>query len=240
MLSESFFSEIDEQVFKGWVSSMGSESWDVEETLNKIKGTGPGRIADYLLQNGPYQSENLSIEKLKANPHGIDLGALKPRIPEILRTASKKIELTPDPFVDDVERLKEKMHPQEKMLLISRRHIKSNNSWFHNYEDLNEGKNRIHLFMHPDDASDLSISQDEKVKITSKNSQITAPVDITDSIIPGVVSLPYGWSEDDEMKLEIKKRFKAANTNLLPSPDEYDLPSGNAVLNGVEVKIEKI
>ena len=39
--------------------------------------------------------EGLTLARLEESPHGVDLGPLQPRIPEILRTPSGKIELAP-------------------------------------------------------------------------------------------------------------------------------------------------
>src|SRR5712692_7349968 len=97
---------------------------------------GPERMLDFLLRTGPYgdgfdpqKTDGLSLTVLEGKPHGVDLGALQPRIPEVLRTASGKIELAPEPIVVDVERLlasleRTRGRANGQMLLIGRRDMR--------------------------------------------------------------------------------------------------------------------
>ena len=144
----------------------GREPAELLETLKPRYG--PERMLDFLLRSGPYGDgfdgqDGLSLATLEAHPHGVDLGPLQPRIPEVLRTPSGKIELAPQPMVDDVERLRASLEQSlarsdGQMLLIGRRDLRSNNSWMHNLHVLTKGKDRCTLHMHSEDASRLGIS----------------------------------------------------------------------------------
>lgn len=117
---------------------------------------GPERLLDLMLRAGPY---DLTLADLEAAPHGVDLGPLQPRIPEILNTASGKIELAPEPIAVDVPRLAAELtRPVDGMVLIGRRHPSSNNSWMHNVEPLVRGRNRCTVQVHPDDARRLGLT----------------------------------------------------------------------------------
>ena len=164
---------------------------------------GPGyeRRLDMMLRLGPFgdgfgaRPDGLTLQRLKDNPHGIDLGPLTPRIPEILRTPSGKLELAPEPILADIPRLHESLDAPRGFLLIGRRHLRSNNSWMHNVPALSGGTNRCTLQIHPDDAARLGL--DEIALVTGPGGKLEVPVEITDAIRPGVVSLPHGWGHTE-------------------------------------------
>ncbi|MCB0946794.1 MAG: molybdopterin-binding oxidoreductase, partial [Mycobacterium sp.] len=133
----------------------------------------------------------LTLQRLKNTPHGVDLGALQPRIPEVLRTPSGTVELAPDVILDDVGRLHASLGAESGFLLIGRRHLRSNNSWMHNLEALSGGTNRCTLQIHPDDAARLGV--EDVALVTGPGGKLEVPVEITEAIRPGVVSLPHGW-----------------------------------------------
>ncbi len=214
---------------------------------------GPERMLDFLLRTGPYgdgfdpqKTDGLSLTVLEGKPHGVDLGALQPRIPEVLRTASGKIELAPEPIVADVERLlasleraREKANGQ--MLLIGRRDLRSNNSWMHNLHVLSKGKDRCTLHMHPNDATRLALLDGEKASITSRAGTVEIPVELTDAIMPGVVSIPHGWGHNlAGTQMRIATEHAGVNTNILTGEAPVDPLSGNAILNGIPVTVEKL
>lgn len=230
----------------------GRDPADVLEALKPRRG--PERLLDYLLRSGPYgdgfaeRSENnsLSLSMLEAHPHGIDLGPLAPRIPEVLRTSSGKIELAPSPFIDDVARLRNALEYNQQhrnnghLLLIGRRDLRSNNSWMHNLHTLTKGKNRCTLHMHPDDAARLRLTDGAPTRVTSRVGEVQLPVEITDAIMPGVVSIPHGWGHNAPgTQLHIASEHAGVNTNVLTDPMEIDPLSGNAVLNGIPVMVKR-
>ncbi len=227
------------------------ENRDVSELLEALKSRrGPERILDFLLRSGPYgdafgRHDGMSLETLEAHPHGVDLGPLQPRIPEVLRTPSGKIELAPQPIVEDVERLltafeKSLTFGNGHMLLIGRRDLRSNNSWMHNLHVLTKGKDRCTLHIHPHDAAHLELVDGNMATVASRSGSVEVPIEITDAIMPGVVSIPHGWGHTLSMtKTRIASEHAGVNTNILSDEVEVDPLSGNAVLNGIPVTVEK-
>jgi anaerobic selenocysteine-containing dehydrogenase len=203
---------------------------------------GPERILDLMLRTGPYK---LTLDELIEQPHGIDLGPLEPRIPEALRTPSGKIELAPEPIVADVDRLVASLEPanavataERPFLLIGRRHLRSNNSWMHNVNVLVKGKPRCTLQVHPDDADRLGLAEGDPAVVASRVGEVTVPVEVTDGIVPGVVSIPHGWGHDlPGVKMRVAAEHAGVNSNVLADEELYDPVSGNAVLNGIPVSV---
>ncbi len=204
---------------------------------------GPARVVDAGLRTGPYRG--LSLAKLKRSPHGVDLGALEPCLPGRLKTRDKKIDLVPEIFAADVERLDRRRSELDRrpgaadsMLLIGRRHVRSNNSWLHNAPRLMRGKQRCTLLMHPDDAERLGVAGAEQVTVTSSAGRVTAALELTGAIMPGVVSLPHGWGHGrDGVRLETATRHPGVSVNDVTDPARIDALSGNAAVNGVPVEI---
>lgn len=188
-----------------------------------------------MLATGPY--DNLSVDRLLAEPHGIDLGPLMPRVPEVLRTESAKIELLNHALVEDIARLRDfaESAPSTQLLLVGRRHIRSNNSWMHNIDVLVKGKPRIHLEIHPADAAELGLSDGDIASVRSDTGVVTAPVRVTDSIAIGAVSLPHGWGHNvDGARGAVAAATPGANSNVLTG-EVIDPLSGNARLNAIPV-----
>lgn len=206
---------------------------------------GPERILDLGLRTGPYgdgfgaRPGGLSLDALIAAPHGIDLGALEPRIPEMLRTPTGRIDIAAAPFVADLVRLHELLTtPRPSLVLIGRRQLRSNNSWQHNIRTLMKGKERCVLQVHPDDAERLGLTPDGHARVTSVVGSIVARVEISDTVMPGVVSLPHGWGHDlPGVRLAIAVERPGVNSNLLATTDHVDPLSGNPHLNGIPVEI---
>ncbi|MEN3222013.1 molybdopterin oxidoreductase family protein [Mycolicibacterium porcinum] len=217
---------------------------DVDE-LTAMLCPGPGyeRRLDMMLRLGPYgdafgaKPDGLTMERLKASPHGIDLGPLRPRIPEILRTPSGRIELAPEPIVADVARLRDALgRTAGGFLLIGRRHLRSNNSWMHNLPALSGGSNRCTLQIHPDDAADLGLTDVAVIK--GPGGELLAPVEVDDGMRRGVVSLPHGWGHDrGGTGQQLAASHPGANVNQLNDGTHLDPLSGTAVLNGIPVDI---
>lgn len=217
---------------------------DVEE-LTSMLYDGPGyeRRLDMMLRLGPYgdafgtKPDGLTMERLKANPHGIDLGPLKPRVPEVLRTPSGRIELAPEPIVADVARLREALgRTAGGFLLIGRRHLRSNNSWMHNLPALSGGSNRCTLQIHPDDAAELGLTDIAVIK--GPGGELLAPIEVDDGMRRGVVSLPHGWGHDrGGTGQELAADRPGVNVNQLNDGTHLDPLSGTAVLNGIPVDI---
>ncbi len=210
---------------------------------------GPERLLDLMLRTGPYgdgfgvRPAGLTLAALEAAPHGIDLGPLQPRLPDALRTPSGRIELAPESIVADVDRLRAALGAQARagepgMVLIGRRQLRSNNSWMHNLPMLVRGKDRCTLHVHPDDAERHGLSDGLPAVITSRAGTLSAQVEVTDAIMPGVVSLPHGWGHTAPgTNTRVATAHAGVNSNLLTDELELDALSGNAVLNGIPVTL---
>jgi anaerobic selenocysteine-containing dehydrogenase len=213
----------------------GREAAELIEELEPRRG--PQRALDFMLRVGPY---GLTLDELERNPHGIDLGPHRPRLPEVLRTPSGKVELAPPPIVADVERLRAALAREQNgdMVLIGRRQLRSNNSWMHNLPALVKGKDRCTLHIHPDDAKRIGLDDGGRAMVSSAAGRIEAPVELTDGIMPGVVSIPHGWGHDAPgIRMRVASDHAGVNSNVLTDETQIDPLSGNAVLNGIPVEI---
>ena len=180
----------------------------------------------------------LTLDKIKASPHGIDLGPLQEGAVDRLCTDDGKIDTLPTLYADDLDRLRQDDFEAADLLLIGRRHLRSNNSWFHNYHRLVKGKPRWQLMMHPGDLDARNIPDGARVRIESRAGSVTTTVIATRDIMPGVVSLPHGWGHDEpKARLSIASQQKGVNCNALTDDRLYDSASGNAALNGVPVTV---
>ncbi|MEV4159491.1 molybdopterin-dependent oxidoreductase [Nonomuraea dietziae] len=228
MIASGLEGDLDEFIIDQTLQKAGVE-------LQLTGETGAERRLDMMLKLGPY---GLSLEKLRENPHGLDLGALEPRLPGILRTASGLVELAPPQLMEDVERLRERLdQAPPEMVLIGRRHLRSNNSWMHNVGTLVGGSNRCTLQIHPADVARLGLEQE--AVITSATGRLTVTLEPTDTIMPGVVSLPHGWGHAGSAQA-VAAEHAGVSANVLTDDSAIDIPSGNAVFNGVPVTIASL
>jgi anaerobic selenocysteine-containing dehydrogenase len=211
--------------------------------------TGPERLLDLMLRAGPYGDRfgedlgGLTLARLEDSPHGIDLGPLRPRLPGALRTASGKVELAPEPILADLPRLREALGRSVNggMVLVGRRNLRSNNSWMHNVPRLVSGPPQCTAHVNPDDAERLGLADGEAARVSSEAGSIEVPVEVTDAVMPGVVSIPHGWGHDGEgVELSVAREHAGSNSNVLARSDLVDPLSGNAVLNGIPVKLEPV
>ncbi|WP_371592508.1 molybdopterin oxidoreductase family protein [Streptomyces virginiae] len=210
---------------------------DPQELARLLTGrTGPERRLDLMLRTGPY---DLTLDDLLQAPHGIDLGPLQPRLPGVLKTRSGRIELLPDPIADELPRLRGALADRPAALvLVGRRHLRSNNSWLHNVPALTGGSNRCTLQVHPQDADRLGLVDGGQARITADGGSLEVPVEVTDAIRSGVVSLPHGWGHDRAgSRLSVAAAVPGANVNQLLDGTRMDRLSGTSVLNGFPVEL---
>jgi anaerobic selenocysteine-containing dehydrogenase len=238
-----------ETVVRREIAQPGSavEGRDPEELIAALEPRrGPERILDFMLRTGPYgdgldgANGGLTLEVLEGSPHGVDLGPLEPRLPDCLRTPSGRIELAPEPIVDDLPRLRAALErPTDGgMVLVGRRQLRSNNSWMHNLPALVKGKERCTMHVHPADAERLGLEDGGQALLRSATGELEAPVEITDAIMPGVVSIPHGWGHDAPgMRLRVAAEHAGVNSNLLADETAVEPLSGSAILNGIPVEV---
>jgi anaerobic selenocysteine-containing dehydrogenase len=206
---------------------------------------GPERILDFTLRTGPFgdrygeNPDGITLDKLKAQPNGINFGPMVPQVPDVLGTADGKIRLAPQYLLDDLPRLAARLdRAPDELVLVSRRHLRSNNSWLHNVAPLMKGKDRCTLLMHDDDATKRGVTTGDLVVVTSSGGQIEVPVEVTDAIMPGVVSMPHGWGHGKPgTRMAVANESPGVNTNILSPPTFLDEPSGNGALNGIPVTV---
>ncbi len=211
---------------------------------------GPQRGLDVALRSGPYgdafglKPDGLTLAKVMASNAngGIDLGALQPRIPEILRTPSGKIELAAPLLLQDLERAAQDLQGlSPDLVIIGRRDVRTNNSWMHNLPVLAKGPFRCTALVHPHDAARLGLTDGARASIHNGPRSVQAQVHISEEMMPGVVSLPHGWGHNlPGAKLSIAAERPGANLNALLDDQLRDPLSGNAVLGGVAITMRAV
>jgi anaerobic selenocysteine-containing dehydrogenase len=219
---------------------------DPDAVLAQYDHGGPDRLLDFTIRTGPWgdgygtRPDGLTLQTLEEHPDGIDHGPLVPRAHEVVTTPSGRIDLAPEYVIADVPRLRERLaRPADGgLVLVSRRHVRSNNSWMHNVRVLVKGKDRCTLLVHPDDATRHGLRDGERATVVSEAGSVVVPVEVSDEMKPGVVSLPHGWGHDRPgVRLSIASEHAGVNNNHLAPGHLVDVPSGNAVVNGIPVEV---
>ena len=208
---------------------------------------GPERILDLCIRTGPFgdrlgeKPEGLTLQQFKDAPDGLLFGHAKPQGAAAITTPSGKIELMHSHFINDLPRLEQAIntHDNKALLLVSRRHLGSMNSWMHNIDKLVRGKERCTLQIHPSDAKAANIAAGDHVIVSSVSGQVTAIAELIDDIRQGIVCLPHGWGHQESEHLHIAKQHPGVNINQLSPGSMVDEASGNAVLNGIPVTLKK-
>jgi anaerobic selenocysteine-containing dehydrogenase len=215
-------------------------SWTTRFSRGLLLRLRPDQQVALLLRRGPYP---LTMGKLKREPHGVDLGPLRPSMPGSLRTKDKRIHAAPQLVLDGLaEAAEELLTPSDGGLrLIGRRHLRSNNSWMHNSERLVKGRPRNRLLVHPDDLKAHELINGQRVRVRSRTGSVEVEVEETTDIMPGVVSLPHGWGHHrNGTRLGVASQHPGVSANDLTDHERLDGISGNAALNGVPVTIEAV
>ena len=251
---------VDDQLLRQLLTGVPAEYVDgIVAALGDRRGAD--RRLDLALRTGPYgdgfgaRPDGLSLDRLVAHPNGIDLGPLVERLPDALRTASGTIELADADLLAELRRAADELGepadraepadhadpPAGALTIIGRRQLRSNNSWMHNLPSLMRGRPRCTLEVHPDDAATAGLASGDLVAVTTTTgASITVPVDVTDAMRPGVVSLPHGWGHDVEgTRLRVACAAPGANLNLLTAAGDREHLTGTAVLGGIEVTLER-
>ena len=231
---------------------------DKDEILDALAPwTWSEQIVDFRLRVGQHGDgfgaapEGLTLQKLiDEHPSGADFGNLVPRFPDAIKTVSGKIELAPQPILDDFPRLASAFEARsaaaragesEQMVLIGRRHLKTVNSWMHNVNVLIKGRTDCTLQIHPDDASRIGLTTGDSAVVESRVGRVSAPVEVTNEVMEGVVCLPHGWGYDEAgIEMQVAKTKPGVNSNVLTDHEALDVLSGNCALNGIPVEVTPV
>lgn len=223
-----------------------SRGIDADHALALSPVHGPERVVDLAIRTGPFGDrfgqvpDGICLDTFRRNPGGLLIGHATERAAEGFATPSGRIELAPEHILGDVPRLEEMIDaPHPEFVLVSRRHLRSLNSWMHNVEALAKGKDRCTLLVHEADAARLGIVAGELVELASVEGAIEVPVELTVNIRPGVVSMPHGWGHAGQEHLSVAARHPGRNSNIVSPGRLVDKASSNAVLNGIPVRIRK-
>ncbi|MDI1290436.1 MAG: molybdopterin dinucleotide binding domain-containing protein, partial [bacterium] len=208
------------------------------------------RLLDLMLRSGPYGDGfgaypgGLTFDIVAAAPHGLDLGPLTPRLPEVLRTPSGRVEAAPAQLLEEAERMARALAvataagPRDELVLVGRRGLRSNNSWMHNVPLLAKGSNTCTLWLHPDDAARLGVLDGSQADVTNAVGSVRVAVEVTDVVAPGVVCLPHGWGHTDARTWgPVAVANPGVNSNVLTGSSGLDDLAGTAVLNGIPVTV---
>ena len=227
----------------------GKLGLDVNDVLRELgDGRGPMRIVDLQLRCGPYgdhfgkNPDGLNLKKVKAARAAVDLGPLTPRFPDILRTEGRRVNLADPLITNDVARLSGRLEDFASptgLLMIGRRQSRGMNSWLHNLPNLAKGKTRCILLVHPDDAKARGLAHAKRARISSRSGELEVEIEISDEMMPGVVSLPHGFGHAGKgLRLDVAKtKQPGVNANALTDAEPLDLPSGTSVANGIPVEV---
>jgi len=236
----------------------GLEDWEIFSALGERLAVKLGKdyrplpppkvLLDMGLRAGPYGADTgheqaLDLEKVASEPHGIDLGPLEPSLPDRLFTADKKIDCAPEPLMKDLARLEEAVAetPDERLLLIGRRHLRSNNSWLHNSARLVKGPRRDQMLMHPDDLAARGLTDGAMVRVSSRVGSVEIEVAASEDIRQGVVSIPHGWGHHRKgTRTKIAEAHAGISANDLTDELLLDALSANAAINGVPVEVSRL
>jgi anaerobic selenocysteine-containing dehydrogenase len=246
--------QVDQLFFAGLVAGIASmpgsriEGRDPGEILAEHPEPGPERLLDFQIRTGPWgdaygaNPDGLTLETLKQAPNGIDQGPLEPRLDEILKTPSGKLELAPDYITSDLPRLAERLDRSDPpLVLVSRRHVRSNNSWMHNVAPLVTGRDRCTLLIHPNDATRCGVADGKPARVASEAGAVEVPVEVSDEMMEGVVCLPHGWGHDKQgARLSVAAEHAGVCNNILAPGELVDVLSGNAIVNGIPVEVDSV
>jgi anaerobic selenocysteine-containing dehydrogenase len=239
--------KLDDELFADDVRRLAGEHADaIIGAMSSMKG--PERQIDLALRTGPYgdmfgrKPDGINLAKVRKAEGGIDLGALQPRIPELLRTPSGKIEMAPPMLLDDLQRVAADLaRPVPELVIVGRRQVRSSNSWMHNLPTLAKGPYRCTALVNPADAERLGLHDGGKARVRNSDRAIDVQVEISADMMPGVVSLPHGWGHDlPGTRMSVAAERPGVNLNALIDERLRDPLSGNAVLSGIPVEMHPL
>jgi formate dehydrogenase len=201
------------------------------------------RLLDVLLR----ATRQPSFATLLRNPHGLRRTGHRPGsfLGQRVVTPDGKVHLAPDRLVEraadleaDFDRVR---NDADRLLLISKRHTKTHNSWTHNHADMVKGPggDTNHLYVHSSDAARLGLVAGALADVSTSVATVRLPVKVLDDLMPGTVAMPHGWGHQHATGLSVASQTKGVNVNLLAAsgPDHVDHTSGMSQLTGIPVDV---
>ena len=247
MIDKAPGAKYDWEIFEALRLRMETDTYD---PATAPKPQDPALKLDKGLRYGPYgpgstTGFDLSLQTLLDHPHGIDLGPLQSQLPGRLMTSTQRIDLIPAPFLNDLARVRERFGTSQpasgELVLISRRHLRDNNSWMHNAHRLVKGPNRCTLQINPADAQRLGVTTGQSVRVRSRVGAVELPAEVTADMMPGVVCMPHGYGHNRPgTRLDVAQQHAGVSINDLTDETFMDELTGNAALSGVSVTVEAV
>ena len=237
----------DWEIFRELAARLAPDSAPFDRNLPLNRMT-PAEMIDVGLRSGPY---NLDLQQLKENRHGIDLGPLQVAGRERLHTKDRLIDAAPEAITSDLSRVEstffspdgnreDLIFGYDEYQLVGRRDLRSNNSWMHNASRLMRGKSRCTLQLSEEDAVEIGVVSGETARVSSRVGVVELPVEVSEDIMPGVVSIPHGWGHHrPDTQLSVAEKAPGVSINDLTDERLIDHLTGNAALNGVPVTVQK-
>lgn len=234
---------VQREVARAGSSLAGQAPAPIMEALSRLSPLE--RRLDFALRTGPFGDafgarDGITFETLRDAPHGLDLGPQEPRLPELLRTPSGRIEWL-QPFVTaEFGRLRDWMSAaRPRFVLVGRRQLRSNNTWMQHIPSLRQRTRRCTLLLSRTDAVEQGLHSDDWVEVSTGTGKVRVRVEVTDDILSGVVSLPHGWSDLEDAAAP-DEAVQGANVNRMTGGATLDPLTGTACLNGYAVSIRRL
>lgn len=216
---------------------------EVRTELMQRLSPSPRTALDALLRAGPYGDQfvpwrrGLRLDDLLEQPSGVDLGPLQRRLKHVVYTPDGELNLGHEKMLAELSRITAH-RPEDGLVLIGRRQLRSNNSWLHNAPSMVSGRPRCTLLMHPDDAAQKGLKDGDTARVESRVGQVEVPVAVSDEVMPGVVSLPHGWGHHRPgARLRVAEQQPGVSLNDLTDEQRVEPVTGNAILNGTPVEV---
>jgi len=111
----------------------------------------------------------------------------------------------------------------------------------HNSHRLTKGPVRCTLLMHPEDAAARTLKNEEVVTVTSTVGAVQLPIEISEEIMPGVVSIPHGWGHHRKgTRQKNAEENPGVSINDLTDPTLLDTLTGNAAFSNNRVNVTAV
>jgi len=220
-------------------------AWLALSRWGRLLAATPERLISAMLRRSGVGSRREHLRKwphgrlLEDNQPGTFLGTAR------VLTDDGKVHLAPAEIVTHARHLEQsyarELQDRERLKLITKRELRSLNSWLHNNPRLVSDRTN-YLYVHPDDAAQLAVREGDLVEVTSAFDAVQVPVRVTDEMMPGTVALPYGWGHADADGLSVAQQHPGVNSNHLAGDglQNVEALSGMSHLSGIVVDVRAV